>query len=175
MKISGSSRKGYIGLLFITASLSYAGVASGSGGGITVIPDWTLWVQMANFLIIVWALNIILYKPIRNILIQRKEKITNLEQNTEMLNKEANEKDNAFDSGIKDARAKGLNAKNVLLKEAADKEKEVIEKINQKAQENLAEVREKIAKDVEIVRASLQKEIDKFAGAIGEKILGRAV
>jgi F-type H+-transporting ATPase subunit b len=175
MKISGSSRKGYIGLLFITASLSYAGVASGSGGGITVIPDWTLWVQMANFLIIVWALNIILYKPIRNILIQRKEKITNLEQNTETLNKEANEKDNAFDSGIKDARAKGLNAKNVLLKEAADKEKEVIEKINQKAQENLAEVREKIAKDVEIVRASLQKEIDKFAGAIGEKILGRAV
>jgi F-type H+-transporting ATPase subunit b len=175
MKISGSSRKGYIGLLFITASLLYAGVAFGSGGGITVIPDWTLWVQMANFLIIVWALNIILYKPIRNILIQRKEKITNLEQNTEMLNKEANEKDNAFDSGIKDARAKGLNAKNVLLKEAADKEKEVIEKINQKAQENLAEVREKIAKDVEIVRASLQKEIDKFAGAIGEKILGRAV
>jgi F-type H+-transporting ATPase subunit b len=175
MKVSGSSRKGYIGLLFITASLLYAGVAFGSGGGITVIPDWTLWVQMANFLIIVWALNIILYKPIRNILIQRKEKITNLEQNTEMLNKEANEKDNAFDSGIKDARAKGLNAKNVLLKEAADKEKEVIEKINQKAQENLAEVREKIAKDVEIVRASLQKEIDKFAGVIGEKILGRAV
>ena len=175
MKISGSSRKGYIGLLFITASLSYAGVAFGSGGGITVIPDWTLWVQMANFLIIVWALNIILYKPIRNILIQRKEKITNLEQNTEMLNKEANEKDNAFDSGIKDARAKGLNAKNVLLKEAADEEKEIIEKINQKAQENLAEVREKIAKDVESVRASLQKEIDEFAGAIGEKILGRAV
>jgi len=175
MKVSGSSRKGYIGLLFITASLLYAGVAFGSGGGITVIPDWTLWVQMANFLIIVWALNIILYKPIRNILIQRKEKITNLEQNTETLNKEANEKGDAFDSGIKDARAKGLNEKNVLLKEAADKEKEVIEKINQKAQENLAEVREKIAKDVESVRASLQKEIDEFAGAIGEKILGRAV
>ena len=175
MKISGSSRKGYIGLLFITASLSYAGVAFGSGGGITVIPDWTLWVQMANFLIIVWALNIILYKPIRNILIQRKEKITNLEQNTETLNKEANEKGDAFDSGIKDARAKGLNAKNVLLKEAADEEKEIIETINQKAQENLAEVREKIANDAETVRAALQKEIDSFASAIGEKILGRAV
>jgi len=176
MKVSGSSRKGYIGLLFITASLFlYAGVAFGSGGGITVMPDWTLWVQMANFLIIVWVLNIILYKPIRNILIQRKEKITNLEQNTETLNKEANEKGDAFDSGIKDARAKGLNEKNVLLKEAADEEKEIIEKINQRAQEDLAEVREKIAKDVESVRASLQKEIDKFAGAIGEKILGRAV
>ncbi len=175
MKVSGSSRKGYISLLFISASLLYVGVAFGSGGGITVMPDWTLWVQMANFLIIVWVLNIVLYKPIRNILIQRKEKITNLEQNTETLNKEANEKGDAFDSGIKDARAKGLNEKNVLLKEAADEEKEIIEKINQRAQEDLAEVREKIAKDVESVRASLQKEIDKFAGAIGEKILGRAV
>ncbi len=175
MKISGSSRKGYIAFLFITASLLYTGVAFGSGGGITVLPDWTLWVQMANFLIIVWALNIVLLRPIRKILIQRKEKITSIEQSIETSNKKANEKGDAFDSGIKDARAKGLNEKNVLLKEAADEEKEIIEKINQKAQEDLAEVREKIARDVESVRASLQKEIDKFAGAIGEKILGRAV
>jgi len=109
------------------------------------------------------------------ILIQRKEKITTLEQNIETSDKEANEKNEAFDSGIKDARAKGLNEKNVLLKEATDEEREIIDKINQKAQADLSEVREKIAKDVEAVRASLQKEIDSFASAIGEKILGRAV
>ena len=174
MKIVGSNRNGWIIFYFILASLLFAGVAFGSGG-ITVIPDWTLWVQMANFLLIIWVLNIILFRPIRNILIQRKEKITGLEQNIETSDKEAKEKNEAFDSGIRDARAKGLNEKNVLLQEAADEEKEIIDKINQKAQADLAEVREKIAKDVESVRASLQKEIDKFAGAIGEKILGRAV
>ena len=174
MKIVGLNQKGRIIFYFILASLLFAGVAFGAGG-ITVIPDWTLWVQMANFLLIVWLLNIILFRPIRKILIQRKEKITSLEQNIETSDKEVKEKNEAFDSGIRDARAKGLNDKNALLNEAAGQEREIIDKLNQKAQADLAEVREKIAKDAETVRASLQKEIDTFASAIGEKILGRAV
>jgi F-type H+-transporting ATPase subunit b len=174
MKIVGLNRKGWIIFYFILASLLFAGVAFGAGG-ITVIPDWTLFVQIANFLLIVWVLNIVLFKPIRNILIQRKEKVTSLEQNVETSDREAKEKNEAFDVGIRDARAKGLSEKNVLLNEAADEEKEIVDKINQKAQADLAEVREKIAKDAEAVRASLQKEIDTFASAIGEKILGRAV
>jgi F-type H+-transporting ATPase subunit b len=62
-----------------------------------------------------------------------------------------------------------------LVQTAAEEEKAIIEKINQKAQAELVEMREKIAKDAETVRATLQKEIDVFADAIGEKILGRAV
>jgi F-type H+-transporting ATPase subunit b len=174
MKIVGLNRKGWIIFYFILASLLFAGVAFGAGG-ITVIPDWTLFVQIANFLLIVWVLNIVLFKPIRNILIQRKEKVTSLEQNIETSDKEAKGKNEAFDSGVRDARAEGLSEKNALLNEAADEEREIVDKINQKAQADLAEVREKIAKDVEVVRASLQKEIDTFANAIGEKILGRAV
>ncbi|MBW2055248.1 MAG: ATP synthase F0 subunit B [Deltaproteobacteria bacterium] len=174
MEIVGLNRKGWIIFYFILTSLLFVGVAFGAGG-ITVIPDWTLWVQVANFLLIVWVLNIVLFKPIRNILIQRKEKVTSLEQDIETSDKEAKGKNEAFDSGIRDARAKGLSEKSVLLNEAADEEREIVDKINQKAQADLAEVREKIAKDVEAVRASLQKEIDTFASAIGEKILGRAV
>lgn len=174
MKIVGLNRNGWIIFYFILASLWFAGVAFGAGG-ITVIPDWTLFVQIANFLLIVFVLNIVLFRPIRNILIQRKEKITKLEQNIETSDKDAKEKNEAFDSGIRDARAKGLSEKTVLLNEAAEEEKEIIDKINQKAQADLAEVRKKITKDAEAVRASLQKEIDTFARVIGEKILGRAV
>lgn len=174
MKIVGLNRKAWIIFYFILASLWCAGAAFGSGG-ITVIPDWTLWVQIANFLLIVWVLNIVLFRPIRKILIQRKEKVTSLEQNIETSDNKAKEKNEAFDSGIREARAKGLNEKNVLLNEAADQEREIIDKINQKAQADLVEVREKIAKEAEVVRLSLQKEINTFASAIGEKILGRAV
>ena len=68
-----------------------------------------------------------------------------------------------------------MKEKEALMQAAADQEKEVIEKINKKAQADLAEVRKKIAKDAEAVRASLQQEIDAFAEAIGEKIIGRAI
>jgi len=119
--------------------------------------------------------NLILYKPIRKILIQRKEKISSLEQNIEKLDQNAKDKDDAFISGIKTARGKGLVEKEALLKEAAEEERKIIEEINQKAQANLAEILEKIAKDAEDVRLALQKEVDTFANAISEKILGRAV
>ena len=175
MKISGLNLKNYINFaLFLSLFfVSFSGVAFGAS--ISVIPDISLIVQIANFLIIIWVLNIILYRPIRKILIERKEKITSLEQNVEKLNEDAAGKDEAFLVGIKDARTRGLKEKEVLLKEGTEEEKKIIEQINQKAQANLAEVRDKIATDAQNVRASLNKEIDTFANAISEKILGRAV
>ena len=136
--------------------------------------DGSLFIQIINFLFLIWALNVVLYKPIRKILIQRKEKITGLEQNIDASNIDIKEKDDAFTSGLKEARAKGMGEKDALIQVATDEEKTIIEKINQKAQADLAEVREKVAKDAEGVRVSLQEELDDIAIAISHKILGRA-
>lgn len=136
--------------------------------------DYSLGIQIINFLFLIWALNVVLYKPIRKILIQRKEKITGLEQNIDASNIDIKEKDDAFISGLKEARAKGMGEKDALIQVATDEEKMIIEKINQKAQADLAEVREKVAKDAEGVRVSLQEELDDIAIAISHKILGRA-
>ena len=136
--------------------------------------DGSLFIQIFNFIFLIWILNVVLYKPIRKVLIQRNEKITGLEQRIDTVGKDVKEKDDAFSLGIKEARAKGLNEKGVLLQEAADEEREIIEKINKKAQADLAEIRAKIAKDVESVSESLRQELDSFANAIGQKILGRA-
>jgi F-type H+-transporting ATPase subunit b len=136
--------------------------------------DGSLFIQIINFLFLIWALNVVLYKPIRNILIQRKEKITGLEQNIDASNIDIKEKDDAFISGLKEARAKGMGEKDALIQVATDEEKMIIEKINQKAQADLAEVRDKVAKDAEGVRVSLQEQLDDIAIAISHKILGRA-
>ena len=136
--------------------------------------DGSLFIQIVNFIFLIFVLNIILYKPIRKVLIQRKEKITGLEQRIDTVGKNIKEKDDAFSQGIKEARANGLNEKGILLQEGADEEREIIEKINKKAQADLAEIRAKIAKDVESVSESLRQELDSFANAIGQKILGRA-
>lgn len=137
--------------------------------------DGSVFIQIVNFLFLIWVLNVILYKPVRNVLLQRKEKITGLEQDIDDFKKSAKEKNDAFSSGIRDARAKGLKEKEAILEVAVNEEKEIIGKINEKAAANLAEVRAQIAKEAEDVRASLMKEVDVFAKNIGQKILGRAV
>jgi len=132
-------------------------------------------IQIINFVILIFALNIVLFKPVRKVLSERDNKVKGLEQGIESLTETAAEKDSAFSEGLKSARAKGKDEKSALMQAAAEEEKKAIEKINQKAQEEITEVRNKIMKDAEAVRASLQSELDNIATAIGQKILGRAV
>ena len=161
--------------VLLSASLAIGASEESGGGGITVIPDGSLIIQIANFLLIIWILNLILYRPIRNILRQRKEKIESLELRIETYNEDAQKKDDAFASGIQEARTKGLKEKETLLQSAAEEEKQIIADVNSKAQAELAEIRKKIVKDAEAVSASLQEKVDEFANDICQKILGRKV
>jgi F-type H+-transporting ATPase subunit b len=137
--------------------------------------DGSVFIQIINFLILIWILNLVLYKPIRNIIIQRKEKISGLETDIGTAETKAVAQDQAFADGIKQARANGLKQKETLMQAAADEEKELIGKINEKAQTELVKVREQIASEADDVRQALMKDVDDFAGAISQKILGRAV
>ena len=181
MIISGTHRKEIPIFIFLVALICFidpqavlAAEESG-GGGVTVIPDGSFLIQMINFVFLIWVLNILLYKPIRKILIQRKEKIGGLELAIENSDKDVLEKDEAFAAGIKEARSRGFKEKEVLMQQAADEEKEIIADINRNAQAELAEFRAKIKQEVEVAREGLQKEIDGFADQICQKILGRAV
>ena len=137
--------------------------------------DGSIFIQIANFIFLILVLNMVLFKPIRKVLIQRQDKITGLENSIEMADQEAEEQNQAYTVGLKDARVKGKEEKDALLEAAAEEERAIINKINEQAQADMAAVREKIAADAEGVKNALMKEIDTFAKAIGEKILGRAV
>ena len=136
--------------------------------------DWTLGVQIVNFIVLIFILNIVLYKPIRSILLQRKSKIEGLEEGISSAEKQAEEKDRAFADGIKQARVKGQKEKEALMQAAGDEERTLIERINADAKKDMEAMKSSIAKDTDAVRASLEKEIDAFADAISQKILGRA-
>jgi F-type H+-transporting ATPase subunit b len=129
---------------------------------------------MANFLVLIFILNIVCFKPIRKILSARKEKIDGLNSSIDSTSKEAQEKDKAFDRRLKKARSKGQAEKEALMQIASDEEKAIIAKINAKAREDLAAIKDQIAKDTDAVKSTLEKEVDSFADAITQKILGRA-
>ncbi len=137
--------------------------------------DGSLFIQIANFIVLIWLLNIVVYRPIRKILIERREKVKGLEEGIETRLKDAQEKDEEFMRGIREARSRGMKEKDALLEAAAEEEKQIIAQINEKAQAEMASVRSKIAQDIDAVRSTLRSQVDDFAKAIGQKILGRTV
>ena len=162
----------FILILFSGQALASSGE---SGGGVTVIPDASVIIQIANFLFLIVALNFILYRPIRKILSDRKEKIKGLGASTENAVKSLQEKERTLAKAIKDARARGLKEKENLVTQAEGEERKLIEAINARAQSELEETRQKIAGEAEAVRQSLQRQVETFASEITKKILGRAV
>lgn len=140
-----------------------------------IVIDKSLVVQIINFIFLIVVLNVVLFKPVRKILRQRKEKVGNLEQNIETFNKDADEKDESYLMGIKTARSKGFLEKEALLQSATEEERAILARINARAREDLETVREKIVTDTAEVSVLLQKEVDTFAEAIGQKFLGRTV
>ncbi|MBT3177305.1 MAG: ATPase [Desulfobacula sp.] len=141
---------------------------------ITVIPDISLIYQMINFLVLLFVLNLVLYKPIRSVLLERKAKIEGMEKGAQKASKDLVAGEDAYKDGLKQARSKGLNEKQAFIEVASQEEKEIIDKINKKAQANLAEIKKQIANETEQARKALEGEVEAYAKAIGEKILGRA-
>lgn len=137
--------------------------------------DYTFFIQMANFIALIFILNAILYKPIRKILIERKKKIQGHKEGIEGLQRDASEKEETFQAKIGEAKTKGFQEKEALKQTGQEEEKQLISEINQKAQAELEAVRGQIAKDAEVARRGLQRDIKVFSAAIAEKILGRAV
>ena len=137
--------------------------------------DYSIFVQMANFIALIFIMNAILYKPIRKILIERKKKIQGYKEGIEGLQRDASESEQSFQAKISEARGQGVQEKEALKQTGQEEEKRLISEINQKAQAELETVRSQIAKDAEDARRGLEKEIKVFSAAIAEKILGRAV
>jgi len=135
--------------------------------------DGSIVVQIVNFLLLIWILNMVLYKPIRKILIERKEKVTGLQSAIDGSDQEVVAKEKAYAEGIRQARAAGQKEKETMVEAAAEEEKVIIGKINESAQAELKSVKEKITQEMGTVKAALEDEIDAFADAIGQKILGR--
>ncbi len=141
---------------------------------ITVIPDISAVYQMINFLVLLFVLNMVLYKPIRNVILERKAKVEGLETGVEKASADLDSQKEAYKNGLRQARSEGLKEKEVFIDEASAEEKEIIDQINKKAQANFARIKQQVAEETEQARKALEAEVDTYAKAIGEKILGRA-
>ena len=141
---------------------------------ITVIPDISFVYQMINFLVLLFVLNLVLYKPIRNVLLERKAKIEGMQIGAQKASKDLVAGEDAYKDGLKQARSEGLKEKETFIEAASKEEKEIIDRINKKTQATLAEIKKQVADETEQARIALEGEVETYAKAIGEKILGRA-
>ena len=104
----------------------------------------TLFVQMANFLVLIAILNYLLYKPILAILDKRKSRLDESEGEIKRLNATVEQKAAEYEEKLRLAKQDALEKKNEILKEAADNAKAIIDERRSRIPAMLAEFQGKV-------------------------------
>jgi F-type H+-transporting ATPase subunit b len=135
--------------------------------------DWTLYVQIINFLLLVFLLNMVLFRPIRNALRDRQAKLLAQEANINLLTDQGLTLEDEIKEKLAAARREGAGAREALKQEGAQAEASLLEEVKRQVDVEWATVEKKIKSDMAKARKSLQTQAQSFAQLLATKILGR--
>ncbi|MDY6909005.1 MAG: ATP synthase F0 subunit B [Thermodesulfobacteriota bacterium] len=135
----------------------------------------TLLIQMVNFLLLVFLMNVILYRPIRRLVEQRNRFVS--EQNEEISRAHAavQEVIRQYEDRIREARSRGREKIQDLKEAAYQAEKDIIGRASREAAGQVQQVRQKVERELGAVRRELQAQIEVFSRELAQRILGRAL
>lgn len=137
--------------------------------------DVTMFIQIVNVFILIVVLNMVLYRPIRSILAERKRVFAGLSRDIETFHKNADMRLEEFESKIAEAR---VSAKAKIDEARAEGQAVAGEKVGAVRSEvdaDKAAKLEALEKDRAAVAAELSGQVDEFAREMAAKVLGRAV
>ncbi|WP_448383138.1 ATP synthase F0 subunit B [Desulfosoma sp.] len=137
--------------------------------------DVTLFIQMANFLLLLLLMNLVLYRPIRRLVAQRNELVSKQRAGIDKAESEAQKALREFEERLKAARAAGREKIQELKEAAYRTEKDLLSRASEEAAKEVQAVRERIQREIGQVRAQLQAQIQEFSKEMAQRILGRSL
>ncbi len=142
---------------------------------VTVIPDYTFFVQLANFLVLIIILNALLFKPVLKHLSERDTKIAKQHEDASGYADKAQVMFQDFERELADARVKANQAYHSLQQEGMSRQRERLSQAKAEAQSMMEKARVQVSAESAKARETLEKEMAKLPGEIASKLLGRAI
>ncbi|WP_243544421.1 ATP synthase F0 subunit B [Pseudodesulfovibrio tunisiensis] len=139
-----------------------------------VIPDKTIFIQGANFLITVFVLNVLLIKPIREIIKKRKGLMADQMDKIEDFNAKAGTKLEDYEAQIAEARKQGTEIRNQIKDQASAEEQKMMSVAGAEAADTIKAARAEIESQVKAAKDLLSKDVEKYAAQATDKVLGQA-
>lgn len=137
--------------------------------------DIVLVIQAVNFLVLLFLLNIFLYKPIRKILADRDAEIVASKDKTLAVDQDVREKIAQYEQKLSEVKADATEKRNALLQAAREEEARLLEAARKDAAAKLAKIRESVEQEAAQAEAFLKAQADSLSNRICEKVLGRSM
>ena len=155
--------------------LAHGVLAFAEGGSSIINPDGSLVFILLLFLLFVFVMNRLLFRPVSRILDQRQTLTVGAANDARAAARRYEMKLNEYETTIRQARAesyKSLEAQRALV--LAERQ-QVIEAAKQETAEEISRAKAEIERQSEQARATLEAESRQIAENISRTILGRTV
>ncbi|MCF8034207.1 MAG: ATP synthase F0 subunit B [Desulfarculaceae bacterium] len=137
--------------------------------------DSSLFWQIGNFLVLLVALNYLLYRPIRGIIKQRAEKMAQLGSDITTSEEGAKAKEAEMEAELASARREGAEIREEMKGDAHGTEREIVDAATAEMEAAVAKVRAEIENEIGSARDELKGQVQTFGQELAQKILGRSL
>lgn len=137
--------------------------------------DISLLVQIGAMLLLMVLLNSMLYKPMRQMLKDREDKLASMRKEVEKYEENAAQLLTQFNQKLADARRRGQQEKERLKAEARAAEKDIMSAATKASDTQKQQLLSELVADIASVKQNLDAQCEVFAREIAQKLLGRAV
>ncbi len=137
--------------------------------------NYSFLIQLINFIVLLIALNYILFKPLRSIMNERAQTISSAFGDAKTAQERLQSLLERYNTSLAEAKQKATAAYNALYQQGLDAQRDMIAAERTKASELLDKARAEIAAASGAARTDLRNETEKLAKDISAKLLGRAV
>ncbi len=142
---------------------------------VSVIPDYTIFIQMITFLALIYILNVLLYKPLLSIIERRKKQLDELESEIKLFNESVDKRAAEYEEKLKLAKSNASELKKEIIKEGADQAKKIIDAVRNEIPLMMQEFQQKMDKEIQTARQALDSQSRKLSLEIAQKVMGRSV
>lgn len=137
--------------------------------------DITLVIHIINMIVLMYVLNIVLYKPVQAILQKRVETLDSLNKDVEQFEANARHRQAEVDRKMREASTKAKRALDGARSEAQAAGNEKLAAIRQEADGEKEKQLKELQSQVEAAKKELSENVSVFANEMASKILGRSL
>ncbi len=137
--------------------------------------DYSLGIQIINFLLLIFILNLLLFKPILGLIEKRKKQFEESETEIKRLQTTVEEKMAAYEEKLRQAKTAAIEQKNEIIRQGAEEARVVTDAVRAEVPGMMEQFQTRMAVEIDAAKKVLADDSRQLSVEIAEKILGRSL
>jgi F-type H+-transporting ATPase subunit b len=164
-----------VALALVGPAAAWAASEGGHESGGLISLDKSLIVQAINFLILLFILKRLLYKPFLAKMNERTQAIQKSLDEAQAARAEATRQQEENETRLRAAHAEAAAIRTQAMKEASEEQKRLVEAARAESQRLVESAKAQMDADVRRAREELRREVADLATAVAEKLVRRSL